>query len=133
MEIKNYEDYVKAIHQDIDEVMNLLYQYKRDETKKGRMECRELAMLVMKLGVVSDMLRPIVKNYIPIQAEILDKWFENIEIEKLDSLFLMSLLRYTNVAKNQMTQWFIVRDKIAALLEQRGENAQQKLIGLFEN
>ncbi len=132
MEIKNYEDYVKAIHEDIDRVMTLLYQYQKDDdTSSGISECKELASLVMTLGVVSDILRPVLKNNIPIQATILDEWFQKIEIEKLDNLFLIGLLRFTNVAKNQMTQWFILRDKIAALLEQRGENPKVKLRGLF--
>jgi hypothetical protein len=127
-----YEGYVQKMNDEIDRVMNHLYLYQpNNESSTGLAECGELARLVMNLGVVSDVLRPVLKNNIPTQYEILDQWFQRIDIEKLDTLFGVGLLRFTFVAKDHMKEWKILRDKMSILLEKRGRNPQKVLRGLF--
>lgn len=130
-EIKTYEEYVTYIKSRINEVMEILYKFEPSEKNNGIFECSLLAEIIMDLGTISEKLRPYTNNNIPTQHKLIDEWIEIIDIEKLNSLFLVGFLRYTFVAKNSLKNWIDLRDKVAIKLDLSGKESKKILRGLL--
>ncbi len=130
-EINNYEDYVNYIENEIDTVINKLYLFKKTEQNNGMHECTLLANLTFNLGSVSDSLRGILNNQIPTQYELLDKLFNEININKLENLFCIALLRYTFTSRHGMKEWLRVRDEIKNKLEKENLEVKKLMKGLL--
>lgn len=130
-EINTYEEYVKYIEEQIDTIINQLYLFKKTEQNNGMKECQSLAELTFNLGSVSNSLRGILNNRIPTQYELLDNLFNKVDINKLDNLFCIALLRYTFTSRNGMKQWIRVRDEIKEKLEKDNLESKKLLKGLL--
>lgn len=127
----SYEQYVTDMKKQIDTVMVKLYQFEKNDKNSGVRECYEIAKIVMGLGSVSDKLRPYLHNNIPPQHTIINEWLSHIQIEKLDSVFLVALLRYTGVIKHGINNWVDFRNKVVEKLENEGKDSKKILVGLL--
>lgn len=131
-EINTYEEYVEEMTSQINELTNKLYSFKKTETDSGRNLCTELAGLTMNLGSVGDSLRGVFKNNIPVQDKLLDQWLGELDVQRLDVLFLVAFLRYTFVARKSLTNWIPLRDKTAIKIDSiEGKESKKILIGLY--
>lgn len=130
-EINTYEEYVEYIENEIEKVINTLYAFKKTDNASGMKECQSLAELTFNLGSVSNSLRGILNNKIPTQYELLDNLFNRVDINKLDNLFCLALLRYTFTSRNGMTQWIRLRDEIKEKLEKENLDYKRIMKGLL--
>lgn len=126
-----YEKYVEDIKLEISTVMENLYKFEKSESNAGVKECYQMVKIVMKLGSVSDRLRPYLKNNIPAQHILIDQWIKSIDVERLDTVLLVAMLRYTAPVSKNLTQWTEFRDKIVVKLNNQGKDSNQILLGLF--
>lgn len=86
----------------------------------------------MNLGSVGDSLRGVFKNNIPVQDKLIDQWLGELNVERLDVLFLVAFLRYTFVARKSLTNWIPLRDKTAIKIDPiEGKESKKILIGLY--
>lgn len=130
-EINTYEEYVEYIENEMEKVINNLYAFKKTDNASGMKECQSLAELTFNLGSVSNNLRGILNNRIPTQYELLDNLFNKVDVNKLDNLFCLALLRYTFTSRNGMKQWIRVRDEIKEKLEKDNLESKKLLKGLL--
>jgi hypothetical protein len=130
-EIDIYNEYIEKMRLQINQVMEKLYIFKKEDNNTGMNECSDLAQLVMRLGTVSEKLRPYTNNRTPIQYQLIDDWIDIIDVKKLDCLFLTAFLRYTFVAKNGLKNWSKLRDETAIKIDSIGKNSKSLLRGLF--
>lgn len=129
--ITSYQEYVSEMKRQIDMVMEKLYAFEKTEQNSGVKECYEIAKIIMNLGSVSDKLRPYLHNNIPPQHSIINEWLLNIDVEKLNTIFSVALLRYTGVIKSNIEYWIDFRDKVSVKLEQDGKDSKRILVGLL--
>lgn len=129
--LETYEQYVQEMKLKISDLTEKLYEFKKTENNSGMSECSQLANLVMNLGSVSNALRGVLNNHIPIQYELLDEWLGNIDVNRLEPLFLTGLIRYSSVAKDGLKNWIPLRDKIAVRAESMGLDSKKILVGLY--
>lgn len=129
--LETYEQYVQEMKLKISDLTEKLYEFKKTENNSGMSECSQLANLVMNLGSVSNALRGVLNNHIPIQYELLDEWLGNIDVNRLEPLFLTGLIRYSSVAKDGLKNWIPLRDKIAVRTESMGLDSKKILVGLY--
>lgn len=131
--INTYEEYLEEMKVQISSLMEKLYQYKEEPGNKGSAikECSELASLVIDLGSVSDKLRPYFNINIPPQHGLIDEWLKNINIEKLQLVFCVAMLRYTYAISKGLKNWIEFRDKVAIKLDNEGKDSKKILKGLL--
>lgn len=129
--ITTYEDYMIEMKKQIDIVMEKLYVFEKSENNSGVRECYEIAKIILNLGSVSDNLRPYLHNNIPPQHTIINDWLLNIDVEKLNTIFSVALLRYTGVIRQKIDSWVEFRDKVSLKLEKEGKDSKKILVGLL--
>jgi len=62
---------------------------------------------------------------------LLDKLFNEININKLENLFCIALLRYTFTSRYGMKEWLRVRDEIKNKLEKENLEFKKLMKGLL--
>ena len=126
-----YEDYANDMQKEINELMLILYGFKKDETN-GSYECSLLIKLIMKLGSgMSDKLKSFFGNNTLIQKNILENWIDNLDVEKLDAFLLVTFVRTTYTSRMVLKNWIELRDKIKIKLDNENKDSKNILRGLF--
>jgi hypothetical protein len=130
MEEKSIENYYDEMKKKVDNLINLLNNF--DENSDGRKECTEIARLTLDLGVLSNKLRVLFNNYIPVQIELLDYFYKNLNVDKLTNLFCVAILRNCYLVKDDMTQWYIIKDKMIQKMIEKGDDPKSILRNLYD-
>lgn len=132
----SYKKYEICMRKRIDELIEQLNNFNSEEKNTGKqiVQCSKICRLIMDLGSgMTPALKSFFNFQIPQQNYLLEELLDKVEVQKLDVVFLVCIIRTTSQAKNNLKNWHSLRDRIYDHIETLGEDAKSIMRGLYSN
>jgi hypothetical protein len=128
-----YEQYQENMKDRIEKLITKLHNYKKfGNSNKEIMYCTEICSLIMDLGSgLTPSLKNVLNNQIPTQVNLLEDFLNKIDVEKMEIVFSLCIIRVTSQSKNSLKSWLILRDSLYEKLAKTEKNPKSIMCGLY--
>lgn len=119
--------------QQVNKLLEHLYTFNESTEEDEIDELTEIAGFIMDLGgSVTPQLRLYLNETTEENIEIINYLIDKIDAKRMKAIYACGILRYTNMLKDKLNNWYALRDEVQQNYLEKGIDPNDGLYGLME-
>lgn len=119
--------------QQVNQLLEHLYTFNESTEEDEIDELTEIAGFIMDLGgSVTPQLRLYLNEKTEENIEIINYLIDKIDAKRMKAIYVCGILRYTNMLKDKLNNWYVLRDEVQQNYLEKGIDPSDGLYGLME-